>query len=155
MFKTQYNREPFKACSGERVRETYAGRYDNKGHLIVEPVGKIDAYAEIQSHAESVDLKHIISRYENGDVNALNRVQGFYADVTSAPTTLADVLNVAEKGRDLWYSLATVVREKFNNSYSEFLASISDGSAFEILGQKQELPAAIPVQPIDEKEVKE
>ena len=53
----------------------------------------------------------------------LNRVQGFYGDITSMPSTFADALNIVRSSEEFFNSLPVEERAKFNHNFSEFLAA--------------------------------
>lgn len=135
IIRTQYSPH-FRYVSnpGSRIHIQYGGHYDEKGRVVLEEIGKINTYAEIQSHKDSVDIHVLMRQFFNGDVEALSRRQGFYADVTEMPKTMAEALNMmVDRERD-FYSLPVEVRQKFNNSFSEFLAASGSPDFAEKLG---------------------
>lgn len=134
-WKNQFeNNGRMKAGHGSKEKVTYSGVYDKSGRLTIEPTGKINAYEEIQTHRDSVDIHSIMRRYANGEVDALSRVQGFYGDVSGLPTDYAQVLNAVSRGRDLFDSLAVDVRAKFGHNFDQFMTALCDGSIVELLG---------------------
>lgn len=128
MFETQYSpRERIHSCSGSRVKQLYAGRYDANGRVVLEEKGTEDLYAYIQSFADSVDINVILARFANGDTEALSRAQGFYADVTEFPSNMADALNSINQAEEMFKSLPLEVRQRFDCSFEQFLSQ--SGSA--------------------------
>lgn len=123
MFDTQYSpRERIHPCSGSRVKQLYAGRYDANGRVVLEEKGTEDLYAYIQSFVDSVDINVILARFANGDTEALSRAQGFYGDVTDFPTNMADALNSINKAEEMFKSLPLEVRQRFDCSFEQFLS---------------------------------
>lgn len=119
-----YSVERVHCCHGSRTIPTYAAHYDEAGRLLVESDGTHDLYADIQSHAESVDINVILARYAAGDSSALEKVQTQYMDVTEMPKTYAEMLNCTIAAEQYFYSLPPEVREQFNNSVTEYLAAV-------------------------------
>lgn len=123
MFDTQYtphNRIP--SNSGSPVKVLYGGKYDANGRVVLEKKGEENLYDYIQSFRDSVDLNVILARFSNGDVEALNKAQGFYADVTDFPKNLADALNRINQAEEMFKALPLETRQKFDCSFEQFLA---------------------------------
>lgn len=141
-FRTQFSpHERIYSESGRRIVPTYSGSYDSKGRLIVKQDGEHDLFSEIQSHKEECDIHFILSRYLAGDEDALNRVQGWYGDVTVLPKTFAEMFNFMERSRKVFDQLSIEVKSKFGNSFEQFLAASQQPDFLDILGFKK--PAAI------------
>ncbi|ALS03457.1 VP3 [Gokushovirus WZ-2015a] len=157
VFQTQY-RDPVRVQTnpGNPVMKTYAGSYDENGRLVLQVSGEINLYDEIQSHAESCDIHAIMERYKNGDVSALSRAQGFFGDVLDFPKTYAEALNHMNEMERQFMNLPVEIREKFGNSFPEFLASSDDPDFLERLGIKpQEEPAPVADPPAQTDSAKE
>lgn len=134
-FKTQYSpRERIHPCSGSRVKQLYAGRYDANGRVVLEEKGTDDLYAYIQSFADSVDINVILARFANGDTAALSRAQGFYADVTDFPSNMAEALNKINEFEEMFKSLPLEVRQKFDCSFEQFLSQSGTDDWLEKMG---------------------
>lgn len=117
------HKKPLKTVAGERYKIEYKLELDEHGveHLV--ECGKTDMQEYIQSHADSVDLNMMIQRYTMGDTDALERMQGFYADVSGMPVSMAEMLNVHNKGKMLFETLPQEIREVYGNNYVSFLAN--------------------------------
>lgn len=133
--KALMKRNRIGACPGSPVVPVYEGRFNSNGKLCVVQRGEKDIYSFIQSHADSVDIHVILKRFQNGDLDALNRVQGFYGDFTEMPTSYAEMLNRIREGEEYFNSLPLEVREEFGNNSNVFLAGLSDGSTFDKLAK--------------------
>lgn len=123
-FRTQFDeRLRRRSVPGSRLHTTYAPEYDKDGVLNLKANGSVDTYLQIQSHADSVDINIILSRFANGEPDILTRYQTQYMDVTNMPKTLAGALNSVIVAERDFNELPVNVREKFNHSFSEWLAS--------------------------------
>ena len=158
MFKTQYDaRDRIKTHPGNPIKQLYSGSYNERGQVELKEDGTEDIYAFIQSFAESTDIHSILRRYQNGEVDVLEKVQGFYGDITEMPKTYAEALQRIADSEKVFMSLPVDVRAKFGHSFSEFLAASQDVDFLDRLGVKpDEQPAPVPVVPdVDEKPIVE
>ena len=158
-FKTQYDaRDRIATHPGNPIKQLYAGSYNERGQVELKEDGTEDLYAFIQSFAESTDIHAIMRRYQNGEVDVLEKVQGFYGDVTEMPCTYAEVLQRIADSEKVFMSLPVDVRAKFGHSFSEFLAASQDTDFLDRLGVKPDVqPESVPAEPtpaIPEMEVK-
>lgn len=155
-FVTQYRpRIRFISNGGQRERILYQPKFDENGVMDLVQSGKEDLYDFIQSHAESVDIHVILARFQNGDIDALSRVQGAYGDFTNMPTSYAELLNRVNEGQSFFNSLPVDIRAKFNHNFAEFMAGMDKPDFLEKLGIKSE-PEPEPVPPVEpRKEVTE
>lgn len=111
----------------------YAPQVAKDGTYELVESGRDDLYAAIQSHAESVDIHVILDRYARGDLAALSRVQGVYADVTGVPGTYAEMLNLVVAGEAQFNSLPLETRAKFDHSYAKWIAAMDNFSEWQKL----------------------
>lgn len=158
-FKTQYDeRARVRSFPGNPIKQLYSGAYNERGQVELKEDGTEDLYAFIQSFAESTDIHAIMLRYQNGEVDVLEKVQGFYGDVTEMPRTYAEALQRIADSEKVFMSLPVDVRAKFGHSFSEFLAASQDADFLDRLGVKPEVqPEPVPAEPtssISETEVK-
>lgn len=124
-FRTQYDKPTrYHVEPGVRVRTLYGPIFDDLGIMHLTEIGKHDLYGEIQSHAQSVDIHVLLAMYNNGDTEALSRIQGAYGDFTSMPTTFAEALNTMIAAQNYFDSLPVEVKDRFGHSFNRFLASM-------------------------------
>ena len=157
-FKTQYDaRDRIKTHPGNPIKQLYSGSYNERGQVELKEDGTEDTYAFIQSFAESTDIHAILRRYQNGEVDVLEKVQGFYGDITEMPKTYAEALQRIADSEKVFWSLPVDVRAKFGHSFSEFLAASQDADFLDRLGVKpDEHPAPVPVVPdVDKQPIEE
>ena len=158
-FKTQYDaRDRIQSNPGNPIKQLYSGSYNERGQVELKEDGTEDIYAFIQSFAESTDIHSILARYQNGEVDVLEKVQGFYGDITEMPKTYAEALQRIADSEKVFMSLPVDVRAKFGHSFSEFLAASNDVDFLERLGVQVDntlTPEPVPEvsNPVAEKEV--
>lgn len=80
------------AC-GSRIIKQYEF---NEEEGILEEVGEFDLQAYIDSFESETDITKLVEKYKAGDLQALNRVQKIYGDVTELPTHLGDALELTK-----------------------------------------------------------
>ena len=148
-FKTQYDaRDRIKTHPGNPIKQLYSGSYNERGQVELKEDGTEDLYAFIQSFAESTDIHSILKRFQNGEVDVLEKVQGFYGDITEMPNTYAEALQRIADSEKVFMSLPVDVRAKFGHSFTEFLAASQDADFLDRLGVKpDEQPASVPAVP--------
>ena len=145
-FKTQYDaRDRIVSNPGNPVKQLFSGSYNERGQVELKEDGTEDLYAFIQSFAESTDIHSILNRYQNGEVDVLEKVQGFYGDITEMPKTYAEALQRIADSEKVFMSLPVDVRAKFGHSFSQFLAASQEPDFLDLLGvQPTEQPADVP-----------
>lgn len=129
--------------SGDPVRITYSGKYDDDGCLVVEEVGKENIYELIQSYAESVDINNILMRFQQGDTTALEKAQGFYADATAVPKNMADLLNKLNRAEAGFEKLPADFKEKYGNDFARFICSFDPSDFEEVLDNPQSVEKTV------------
>lgn len=125
-FRTKYDEaKNFYSNPGERYKVEYQLDFNDDGSTKFVEVGKTDTFAEIQSHKESVEISTLISRYLAGDTGALERVQGFYGDVSKMPNDVVGFMRLQAQGKNIFDNLPADVKSLYNNSYEQFLVDPS------------------------------
>lgn len=136
-FKTQFDvRSRIQSNPGNPIKQLYSGSYNERGQVELKEDGTEDLYAFIQSFAESTDIHAIMRRYQNGEVDVLEKVQGFYGDITEMPRTYAEALQRIADSEKVFLSLPVDIRAKFGHSFSEFLAASQDSDFLDRMGVK-------------------
>lgn len=143
---------------GSRERILYAARYDASGVLELVEDGKENLYENIQSHRDSVDIHVLLKRFQNGEKDVFERVQGFYGDVADIPNNFIDTLNAVLEAERIFAGFPAEVRAKFNGNAKEFIASFSDPDKIRsVFGDFIVNKPVVkePVEPVVEEEAKE
>lgn len=119
--------------TGNGYETTYKPVIDDDGNCDVVVDTKVNFYQMIQEHRAGTDLKTMIARYEHGDINALNRTQGMFADLTTAPTSLIDFYNRINDADTVFHRLPIEVQNEFDNNSMKFWQQIDSGRVLEVL----------------------
>lgn len=131
MFKTQYQfHDRVIQPSGERYRPVYSSKIQPNGDVELVESGSEDVYAFIQSHRDSTDINVILSRFENGDLSALNQRHGSYFDLTVFPKTYAETLQMFMNAEQAFYNLPVDIRDKFDHDLNKFVIALDDPQKF-------------------------
>lgn len=133
------------SCPGSRFRPVYEPVIGDDGVITLRQIDVVDYYAKIQSDAPYCDIGYLLKRYSAGDSTALQMSKGFFADVTSAPHSLAEAYELNVRCESAFKSLPLAVREKFDHSYFKFLQAAGTDAFDKMLD----------IEPIETKEVKE
>lgn len=121
-FRTKYSNDSKKyiSPSGDGYMNTYEYKYDDKGVKELVISGETNVKEAIQADYASTDINLLVARFQQGDTEALNQVQGFYGDITSMPKTYAELYKMMQEGENQFNALPVEVREMFNHSAAEF-----------------------------------
>lgn len=111
------------ADPGSRLKAVFSPFFNDNGVMYLKETGTHDLYAEIQSHAGSVDIHEILRRFAAGDTGALARAQGAYGDFTSMPKTFAEALNTMIAAEQYFLGLPVETRARFGHDFHRFVAS--------------------------------
>lgn len=121
------------SCPGNGIKTLYKGQLDKDGEVQVVEAGTHDLYAEIQSYAASCDMQQIVSRYMQGDVSVLSRVQGMYADVTEFPSTPHEALDLMRQTEAIFDKLPKEVKEHYGQDVNRFIADFGSPDWYSLL----------------------
>lgn len=129
--------------SGDSVVQEYELEYSPQGvpHLV--PTGTYDLYDVIQSFRDECDLGKIFQRYANGDVMALNKRQGVYADISEMPQDIFAATNLLERVEAIYNGLSEDLRARVG-SFEDFLQnplSVLSDSPASVTGPAEPVPA--------------
>lgn len=153
VFHTQYDARPRRSSNlGSRKVKKYAPHVDEEGNIELEVVGEDDLYDMIQSHADSVDIRVLLKRFQLGDQSALGVPHGVFGDFTEMPTSYAEMLNKLNKARGIFDSLSVEQRAKFDHDFNQFIATLGSEEWLDKMGYE---PPADPASAVDQLEVKE
>lgn len=135
MFETRYRQHRrFNSDVGSREKVLYSPVFDRNGVMHLEESGRENLYDFIQSHRDSVDIHKLLERFASGDVSAFQRREGTYGDFTEMPKTYAELLNTVVNGERTFDSLSREVRERFGNSFHQWLAQAGTPDWFAAMG---------------------
>lgn len=115
--------ERFVCNSGSNKQIKYEPRINDKGFCELVDVGIIDTDEMIQAELAGTDLKYLLARFLNGDPDALRGKPSFYADVTGAPKTLAEAMDVVLRAEYAFDQLPVDVKKEYGSDWRRWLAS--------------------------------
>lgn len=119
------------SCSGTRMRRIWTPHFvESKLGLAEYEIdlsddGEIDMFDAIQELSDYVDIDNIVKRYNNGEVDVLEKVQGFYGDLTTLPVDMRGIYDLNAQGKNLFDSLPEDVREQIGD-YKSFMTMASE-----------------------------
>lgn len=149
-FKSQFDDHPRVFSNpGTRKVQRYRSRYNDVGQLELVPNGEDDLYDMIQSHADSVNIDTILSKFVSGDPDALSKMQGTFGDFTNLPTSYAELLNVINESEQFFEQLPLEVREKFHHNFAEFISSMDSKDFAERMGFVTPVADSVPAASAD------
>lgn len=138
-FGTRYGKnERIFSNPGRTTRPKYSAYCTEDGTIELEECGTEYLYDDIQAYADSCDINLILARYANGETDVLSRVQGFYTDVSDMPNTYIGMFNLINKGEEFFNSLPIEEKNKFNNSFPQFLSALGSENFLERFEQNDE-----------------
>ena len=112
---------------------TYCFELDKStGRKVLVRDKELDIQEEIQAFEKDCNIYNILNRYLYGDVNALNQVSTSYADLSTAPSSLMEAMNLSLKLKNDFNMLKPEVKAEFNNDFNEYLNSVSTGKIFNV-----------------------
>lgn len=142
-FPTKYDRGEVKrhiSPTGEREEYRHEEYIDLDGRRsIVLSKEPTPIYDLIQASREQCEIERIVRRATMGDYSALNAIEGVYADVTDAPSSLAQAQQIMLNAQKEFAKLPKDIREKFENNYEIFIATAGSDEWCDKMGIKAEL----------------
>lgn len=132
---TEYHKIPVtNSPHGEEEEDQLTTEYDDLGKAkIVKSNVKKQTNAHIQKQAVGISIAEKISRYMRGDLDALNKTEGAYADLTDMPKNIHESMKAIRRAEDIFDGLPRQAKLEFGNDVYEFLERVNDGKAQQIL----------------------
>lgn len=107
--------------SGSPVKSLFVP-FVNKGHLDIKVSGDFDLQAQIEAESCLCDINYLIERFNLGDVDALNKRQCFFADITAYPGSYREAVDILKDGRSFFDSLSDDEKKRYGN-FESFMTS--------------------------------
>lgn len=127
------------APSGEQIIPTYGLKINKDGKQELVRNGQTNIYEKIQASREASLIYNVIERYNNGDVEALNQIQGQFGDFTEMPENLAEAQQMIINAEEAFNKMPAEFRKEFNYNPTEFMAGLVNGKVEEILKKNQKV----------------
>lgn len=121
------------APSSSGFAPVYEERINSDGVMSLVRTGEHNINEFVQTSLEGTKVYNILERFQLGDVSALEKVKGFYADVTQVPTSLLEAHNLMKNISKNFDKLPPDLKAKFGNSADKFIASVENGDFAQIV----------------------
>ena len=113
----------FISVSGDKQHVRFEPRF-NGSSVVLREVGREDIQDRINAFAPYTDLNYMLSRLKVGDSSVLNIRKPMYGDFTGLPTNGIDAVNLVQNAESRFLELSAEDRQKFNNDFRVWLASM-------------------------------
>lgn len=127
---------------GSTLRTTYLAMYDDGHNRRFYKEKDYDIVARIQSFEQHCLLSNIISRCQNGDVAALQRVRGQYVDCSGAPLDSRGAHDLLNRARGVFDALSKEEKARYNDNFKDFVGSFGSTSGINAFLESRMKPAA-------------
>lgn len=128
---------------GDRMKVVFTAKREDDGTLSLVETGKEDLYDYIQSFAESCDINMIMRRYENGDTDILEKVQGFYFDTSQVPDNMAELLNKLNYAETQFEAMPASFKEKYGNDFGRFICTFDPSDFMSLVVDDAPAPSEV------------
>ena len=134
--KWYFNQE-IATCPGDPIHKIYSPIVNDDGTIELVESDKENTDEKIQADLESTDLRLIVQRYINGDVEALNQKQLSFGDTTVFPKSYAELLQLQINAKQAYDKLPNEIKEKFGNDSNQFFVQAGSDEWYEKLGYEK------------------
>lgn len=132
----------FRAPVGSKIEIRHRAKMKTDGKRILIPDQEYPIYEIIQAHREETEIERIVKRATEGDISVLNAMNGVYADITDAPSSLAEAQALIIDAKNEFEKMPTEIKEKFNNNSEEYVAEMGTKQWLDKMGITAELEKA-------------
>lgn len=140
---------------GRPMHNNYQIRINDRGHKELYKIGEHNLQAEINAAADECDIASILERYKGGDINALNKAQAGYVDLTQCPKDLREAQDAVLRLKNEFSTLPVEVRRKFDHSPEKYVAEYGSKYWIESMGIKPKEEKIISTPNIENKKKEE
>lgn len=96
--------------------------YVHNGHLDIKVSGEFNLQDQIEAESCLCDINYLIDRFNLGDVDALNKRQSFFADITAYPGSYREAVDILKEGRSFYDSLSSDEKKRYGG-FENFMNS--------------------------------
>lgn len=137
MYPKGYDPNSFVSVSGCRYKPIFEGMPGEGDKIELVQVGVRDLKEFHNRDAESCDINNIVQRFQNGDITALQQVQGSYLDLTGMPKDLRGMSEMIDGLRVSYDNLEKDIKDKYP-TFNEWLENVGSPAWFDIMKKKEE-----------------
>lgn len=109
------------SSTGSPVKSLFVP-FVNKGHLDIKVSGDFDLQGQIEAESCLCDINYLIERFNLGDVDALNKRQAFFTDITAYPGSYREAVDILKAGRSFYDSLSADEKKRYGD-FESFMTS--------------------------------
>lgn len=109
------------SSTGSPVKSLFVP-FVNKGHLDIKVSGDFDLQGQIEKESCLCDINYLIERFNLGDVDALNKRQAFFTDITAYPGSYREAVDILKAGRSFYDSLSADEKKRYGD-FESFMTS--------------------------------
>ncbi len=123
-FRSAYDCPPIEGLSspvGDEYSPVYAEDVDERGVACIVQVSQEKIQDKIEACKEQTLIYNILNSFDDGTL--LNKAQGVYADLSAMPDNIHEAYQSVRDARMIFNGLSDDIRQRFNNSFDEFIAS--------------------------------
>lgn len=107
--------------AGDKYSPVYAEDIDERGVKRIVQVSQENIQDKIEACKEQTLIYNILNSFDDGTL--LNKAHGVYADLSAMPDNIHDAYNSVRDARMIFNGLDDSIRQRFNNSFDEFISS--------------------------------
>lgn len=107
--------------AGDEYSPVYAEDVDQRGVACIVKISEEKIQDKIEACKEQTLIYNILNSFDDGTL--LNKAQGVYADLSAMPDNIHDAYKSVRDARMIFNGLSDDIRQRFNNSFDEFIAS--------------------------------
>lgn len=131
----------FVSCAGSKYHIIYESRFNGRTLCLVE-VGREEIQPKINAFAPYTDLVYMLSRLKVNDFSVLSSRPPMYGDFSGLPANPVDAINLVHSAESAFAGLPLDEKQKFNNDYRVWLASVFSGSGLHAVSPGSSASAA-------------
>lgn len=123
-FRTAYNCpavDGLLSPAGDECSPVYAEDFDERGVACIVKISEEKIQDKIEACKEQTLIYNILNSFDDGTL--LNKAQGVYTDLSAMPDNIHDAYQSVRDARMIFNGLSDDIRQRFNNSFDEFIAS--------------------------------
>lgn len=106
---------------GEMFEPIYEGQLQEDGQIKLIKVGMRDLASERNAWKDSCDINIIVERFQAGEIDVFQQVQGVYTDITTAPKDLASAIVLGRNAENTFDRLPIDVKNAYDNNFMLWL----------------------------------
>lgn len=135
-FRTKYDWGESKPVTptGEKTEIRHEPEIGLDGRRVLKPTRTVAIYEMIQVGREETEVERIVKRAMQGDYNALNAMNGVYADIADAPQSLAQAQQLIINAKREFDNLPQEIKREFEYNPEMYVASVGSKDWFDKMG---------------------